>query len=54
MTPTNSGDTYYFLGRMAEEAGNIEEAKAHYSRTVNDFPQSGWRWTALNRMNALN
>jgi tetratricopeptide (TPR) repeat protein len=53
MTPTNAGDAHYFLGRMAEDAGNIEEARTHYTRTVHEFPRGGQYWIALSRLNAL-
>lgn len=54
MSDRYTGDAYYYLGRIEENAGNTDAAKAHYQKVVNDYSsESTMVSTARSRLSNL-
>lgn len=49
-----SGDNLYYIGRIDEINGNIENAKIMYQRVINDYPKSAQFYYAKTRLAGLN
>lgn len=47
-------DSVYYLGKIAEEKGDIEKAKSYFQRIINEFPDSNQFKNAENSLNNLN
>ena len=46
-------DALYWLGRLAEEAGNLPEARAYYAKLAQRFPNSYFTIASVARMRAI-